>query len=360
MLARVRTTFGGFFGWWFGELAALLPGAMRRSGRRSLVFDLGGQEVSVHRCEPKGSHELGRVAAAGDAALEQRALSKLVQRFDLRREAVVLRIEPGRVLRKLIELPRAAEENLREVIGFAMDRQTPFKAAEVYFDYRLTERPKDAETLQVELAAVPRPVVDAALERARAWGLRPFAVDIREGEPPVAPRYNFLPKEERPPPPWRSGPLTWLLTISVVALLVVAVAIPLVRQAEQRDRLAQQVDEARDAFEAARRLRGEIERLRQESRFIFDWKRENVPSIVVLNELTRVLPDDTWIFQLRQRGAEVQIYGHSAAASGLIERIEQSGLFSNAAFRAPVTRDQQTDSERFFLAFTVGPGEASP
>ena len=74
-------------------------------------------------------------------------------------------------------LPIAAEDNLRQVLAFEMDRQTPFKADQVYFDYRLGEREAAARNLQVELIVVPRAPLDADLAKLTAGSLELDGVD---------------------------------------------------------------------------------------------------------------------------------------------------------------------------------------
>ncbi len=48
---------------------------------------------------------------------------------------VVLCLPKDKALTRALTLPLAAEENLREVLAFEMNRQTPFRADQVYYDY---------------------------------------------------------------------------------------------------------------------------------------------------------------------------------------------------------------------------------
>ena len=51
-----------------------------------------------------------------------------------------------------VTMPAATEENLRQVLGFEMDRLTPLRADEVYFDYRVVSRDAAAGQIAVQLA----------------------------------------------------------------------------------------------------------------------------------------------------------------------------------------------------------------
>ena len=72
-------------------------------------------------------------------------------------------------MHKTLDLPLAAAENLREVLTFEMDRQTPFTADQVYFDYQIVQRDNTNGRISVEMTAVHRADVDTAIQRAAAW-----------------------------------------------------------------------------------------------------------------------------------------------------------------------------------------------
>ena len=81
--------------------------------------------------------------------------------------------------------------------------------------------------------------------------------------------------------------------------------------------------------------------------------------LAVLDEICRILPDDTWLFRLRLTGDEVQTFGYSAGASNLIGPIEELPLFRNPQFLAPLMRDQRVEAERFHIAFQLEGGQGS-
>ena len=70
----------------------------------------------------------------------------------------------------------------------------------------------------------------------------------------------------------------------------------------------------------------------------------------LLDEMTRIVPDGTWVSQLDIKGIEVQVQGQSPAAASLIGLLEDSESFSNPQFRSPVTQIPRSDLERFHLS----------
>ncbi|MCH7635096.1 MAG: carboxy terminal-processing peptidase [Proteobacteria bacterium] len=180
LAARLIAVIGGFFAWWFKELAGLVPARLRgalEGSAQAALLDLSGPEIVLSRLSGRSWRELGRVDPQGlNEPAQARAFARLIKKAKLDQLDVVLRLPASTALRKTLSLPLAAEENLRQVLTFEMDRHTPFSADEVYFDYRV--RMRDAETgrMEVELVTVPRKVMDERCERAAAWGVVPDVV----------------------------------------------------------------------------------------------------------------------------------------------------------------------------------------
>ncbi len=60
------------------------------------------------------------------------------------------------LLKKTLSFPSAAESNLREALGFELNRRTPFSQNQVYYDHQIVGHDKQANKLQVELFLVLR------------------------------------------------------------------------------------------------------------------------------------------------------------------------------------------------------------
>ena len=73
----------------------------------------------------------------------------------------------------------------------------------------------------------------------------------------------------------------------------------------------------------------------------------------VLADLTTLLPDDTWLFELHVRGDSVRARGYTPAASTVLELVERGPAFHNASFSSPVTRVPGIEAERFDLSFEL-------
>ncbi|MCZ6482699.1 MAG: PilN domain-containing protein [Alphaproteobacteria bacterium] len=360
LAARLGAVIGGFFAWWFKELAGLVPARLRgalEGSADAALLDLSGPEIVLSRLSGRSWRELGRADPQGlNEPAQASAFARLIKNAKLGELDVILRLPASAALRKTLSLPLAAEENLRQVLSFEMDRHTPFSADEVYFDYRVRMRDAELGRMEVELVTVPRKVMDERCERAAAWGVVPDIVDI--GGEDASESINLLPAIEGVNGGRRVGPLTLILAAITAALFAVAVYLPL--EAQQREMQAFQAALAKAKAEAgaAMELRGEIDRLIEESQFLVRRKQKSVKATEVLDELTRILPDGTWLRQFKIKDREVRISGFSQAAANLIGLIEQSSMFENARFTSPVTQDRREGLERFNVAADLAQGGA--
>lgn len=110
-------------------------------------------------------------------------------------------------------------------------------------------------------------------------------------------------------------------------------------------------------------LRGEAESLisiRQSNSEIRDrlerWGRrlsQNVSAPLVLGEITRLLPREAWLESLQIQDGKVILNGNAPSATFVLEQMENSAVFDNARFDAPVTR--MGELEIFRIVATISP-----
>lgn len=346
-----------FLRWWLGELAGLVPRALRRPfmGRREAVIleplngpDSQGGSLYLRRG--------GKVETLGSFGEGVAALPAKARRG---RRSVTLALPRGRAVTHRINLPLAAEENLREVIGFEMDRLTPFQREEVYYDQRVLERDAAQQQLEVELTLSPRATVDGYLEQAGKLGLMPQRVDVATAEPGQPSGLDLLQKSSRRGPGGFARAVTVLLLLAAVLLGGAGIWIPLDRKARLAERLQQEVAEARVNAAAARKLEDEVAARQERVLYVHQLRRGTPTSSAVLDRVTALLPDDTWLYQLRLNEDKVEISGYAPNSSSLIQLFEEAEGFAEPRFRAPVTQDPKLGVDRFSLQLKVLTDEES-
>ena len=343
-LARLRK----FWAWWSGELFELLPQGMQKAisqRQQKLYVEVDNDELLLSLGSPVAQQEVLRLPI--DAEDDEDA--------DVPREVQqTLLLLPGNtVLAKRVSLPAAAEENLREVLGFEMDLHTPFKVSDVYYDYTIVGRDSARQTVTVDLVYAPKDAVEALAERATSLGLKTDIVTCRRRDNNNLQPVNLLPQELRRTRRIDVKSLNLALTALLAVLLVAAITIPIVQKNRAIDALEQQVQAAAAAAREGAALRQDLEKMADASQFLIEKKAADVMVVEIIEEVSRILPDHTWIGRLDLTGTELQIQGQSSASSSLIKLIESSPWFENARFSSPVVQITGTDSDRIHISATV-------
>jgi general secretion pathway protein L len=257
-------------------------------------------------------------------------------------------------------MPTATEENLRQVLAFEMDRLTPFRAEDVYFDYRILSRDPAAGTLVAMLAVARRELVDARVEALRALGVSVQGVTVRDDHPASGPTLDLLPTEQRGERETaRERTIKAVLVATVLMLLLACLVYPIYRKRLEVVTLLPQVAKAQQEAQATDTVARELEKQVADYNFLLGKKHGSPMALAYLEDVTRLLPDNTWIqqFDLKQvaKTREVQITGETVSSSRLIEILEQSQLLKNAAPRGSFTRGAVPGTERFMIAAEVKP-----
>ena len=91
-------------------------------------------------------------------------------------------------------------------------------------------------------------------------------------------------------------------------------------------------------------------RIRRSGLGLLAKRKQTTPSsVMVLEAISRVLPDTTYVTELRIEGDKVQVVGMTQDAPSLIRLMEQSPQFTRATFFAPTTRAANEPGERFHI-----------
>ena len=131
-----------------------------------------------------------------------------------------------------------------------------------------------------------------------------------------------------------------------------AAAVYGVKLGSEQDELTRRVAERRTALRAGRE--GGIQTA-SPLRALERRKFQTPSSVIVLDVLSQILPDHTYVTELRIEGDKLRVIGVTRDAPALIRLIEQSPHFTRATFFAPTTRAPSDPGERFHIEAQIEP-----
>ena len=345
-----------FLAWWRDELWGMVPERVRRllaGGDAGIVLaqvDGGFAVVDASTGRARsGPADAPRVLPRAEAlaALEKMAASRGLGR-------VGIRLPLSQCFERLVELPKAARDDVRRMLNFDLERATPFKLGDVYTAHLMAGAAGAKGKQRLRQLIVKREAVDPLLADVKAARLQPAFVDCWQAAPSSGLPVDFL-ETGGPQRAGLAGHLTLPRTLAALALVLAGLAFFLAQSrydsalAEIRAQTARMRAEAaavRGVQERSDAAVADLARLQR-------MKLDDVPAVEVLEELSKVLPDSVWLTDLRMEGDTLDIAGLAKSGAALPSLFVRSALFFDAALTAPLTLDPREDRERFSLRLRI-------
>ncbi len=114
-------------------------------------------------------------------------------------------------------------------------------------------------------------------------------------------------------------------------------------------RLNVQIHQLETRWQPIEQLQTRITKFREDQKTLSEFNREDYHLLELLNFLSRLTPDDTWLNYLSLRQGQLILRGESKSAIKYLAELSKSEGLSDVKFASPVTRDPGTDEERFNL-----------
>ncbi len=355
--STIDLNFKKFLRWWSRELSFLVPENIKRLVNEKqgfIVIRPVGDQFELTYVHHEVSESLASVSR--NQAGQEQYKTLLANDDRLSKASVVLRLTSRQVVQKELSFPSAAKENLYQVMAYELDRFTPFNAEQVYFAVQPLEGPNEPGQLRVNLLLTTREVLDDIYQEVRNMGCVPLFADYEQAANDLTQRgdyYNLLPNWLREKTTKSSQLLHFALMGTVLLLLAAALALPLWFQYQTVDMLQAKIDKIEPEAKSIKAMQLEIDSIIEKTEKLIAEKNAAPPVVAVLDALSELIKDDTWLAYAQYSDGQLQIQGESPTAATLIAALEDSDYFANARFVSPVTQDKVSGLERFQIAVNI-------
>lgn len=314
--------------WWIGEISGMIP--KRWTSQRVWVAEMSGETFIFTRKDAKG-----KVAEAAQPV----------------GKTVNLRISNEAVLHRTLNLPLSARFKLPTILANDLERQSPVNPSEVMFTYHILSVDRIAARLNVSLVMIRRDLVERAVAGLNSLGFKVrniCALDLYSGrEDRMAATKQGSIRRVEP-----GQPVAAVLLLLAATLLTAAIFLRFSQQEAFAARLSNEAAQLETASSSARQLQRQLSAVRGQADFLA-LQRERPGMGVIFAEITRLLPDGTWLSSFTYDGKQLEIQGYSTQAAQLPAILESSKRFSEASFRAPMTQGPQPGVEQFDLSMNL-------
>jgi general secretion pathway protein L len=351
-MTSLRSLLDGFFRWIDAVAVGIIAMAGWLTSRRAvrLVEEEAGMLVVQGGAEPARSEHSIRVADGQVVGMPSDKAAAM-----MRGSRAEIFLQPSRFLFRPLELPKRASEFLDGIVRSQIDRLTPWAAGEAVFGWG---KPEDIgpDRMVVTVAATARGLVAPYLHALTSLGVKSIAVSTLLPGPEAVVVKVLDEKGHHALDVQRVRRI--LVAVLLVAALGAVVAsvggavLDRTLQAKQ-DQLARQIASRRAAALGGRE--GTLDGATAALRTLERRKHDNPSAVIVLEQLSKLLPDHTYVTEMRIEGDKLRLVGITRDAPSLIGLMEQTQYFSRATFFAPTTRSPNESGERFHIEAHIEP-----
>lgn len=331
---------------WTGTVAGAAVAGLERMVSPRLVRLVEG-ETGAFALEAAKPENAPREIAFEDGKFTGANLAPIVRGC---RVEIVLR--PARFLFRPLELPARAADFLDGIVRAQIDRLTPWSAGDAVFGCSAPVA-QGSESITTMIAAAPRRLAMGYVEAVS--GFHPSAIAVLT-EPAEGGRVKVFEQKSRGAvdPVRLSRTLQAVLAVAAIAAVFGSIVAGYLADSlnAQESELEQQITQRRAA------IRGADGGERSPLALLERRKYDTPASVIVLESLSRLLPDHTYVTEMHLTGNKLQISGITRDAPSLIPLIEQSQHFTRATFYAPTTRSSTDPGERFHIEAQIEPRNA--
>ena len=319
-----------FLTWWRQQLLDIVPARLRQgSGAgNAVVIDAATPGVVTLLRRRRGADTRTaqfRLDDAGDVSLRAALNGRPAG------EKILLRPPAAAVLERSVKLPLAAERDPERVLGYDMERLTPFTADEVYWGFSVESRDKQRGQLGVRVALVPRAAVAGLIDRLTAIGARPSLIEAPTSR-------GLYPIRLSHADAGTTRISTRMAGAILAALAFLAVASPFLRQALDMDEAQSTIADLAPRVREAEALRDRISGAGTGGDAVASETRRLGDMLGALAAITEILPDDSYLTEFTMRERKMTMSGLAASAPKLISALSADPRVRNPAFSSAVTR----------------------
>lgn len=272
----------------------------------------------------------------------------------LRGARIRLNLPPGMFLFRELDFPSKAMDFLDGVLRAQIDRLTPWSPAQAVFGH---SAPQSAglDRIKLVMAAAPLARIEPIVQALSSAGANSLLVSAQREESEAAPIavHDYAFRRERTTVE-AQGRLRAALIAALAFAGVSAAASGLV--GAWFDARTEEI-----AVETRQWRQAQMSGVRDPDIMLHKRKAETPLLVLVMEQLARILPDDTYLREFQLNDGKIEIAGVSADATRLVGMLERSPTFSRATFSAPTTHSANEPGDQFHIQAQVnaryGPGE---
>jgi len=315
-------------GWWFFELGEILRLVNRLKKQNILEFEFPAEG------EP--------ILSSGDVTQNPGGLRN-----------VRLKLDDHRLLYRKIKLPAAARKNVARVVSYEFDKYFPINAEEALFSCTVTPPETGAASIEIEIWAVSRALIDAYLsmiQRQHQIEIRNLAITNGDGQALIT---RDIEKERRLENENRHAASARVLNIIIAGLLLALLVYPVKRMDVYLEQQQQEIARLEKQAQPVIELRQKIMAMDKRFRSLVDINKESPHQAYLWSYLTRSISNQVILYRMEIDGRKIAVSGKTGSVESLLRSLESNQRVTDVKITGPVKAADDDLYETLKLTLTI-------
>jgi general secretion pathway protein L len=332
--------------------------ALRRASGEQPAMEVRVRAGGVDVLRVRGGSEEMLMTAAGRP---QPALQEVTRQLATKLASEVeISFAADQSISQQVVLPQQPIEVLRAIVRNKVEGLAPWPLAQCLYGMRVSTIPGDPQHVSVNVAVVSRALLDDLAATLRQSGVEPKVLSV------------LLPDGDSVAIELGGDEVRRFARRRVVGIAKAAAATLLLlsglglfwiyRTSAEASRLEEQTASLMSSLKPGGTPAGETPLLSAANR-LFETRGDRLPVVAVLNEVSKLLPDNVYLVALILDGDQLNIKGRGTGVPDLIQILEASPDLQGVNFAAATELDQNSNTDAFSLIATLEkapPAEAAP
>ena len=300
----------------------------------------------------------GEEAVLTVAGLPQQAVGRAVEALPagLGKDCA-LEISSGLIVSSRMTLPAESDEIIRAIVRNKVEGIAPWPLDQSLHGHRVTAVEGDAAHVAVDVGVVSRALLEEIVAQLSAAGVEVKATSLRLPSGESLPIEFASHAEDRDG--WRSA-MRLAAGVAAAAAVLSAIGLGLVWQASAQLASAREETAALTASLRPGQSAGAASLL-EAATTLRERRRQRHPAVVVVDELSAILPQNVWLDSLSLDDVRLDLKGQGSGIPAVIGILEQSPFFGDVNFASATQFNESLNAEAFSIGATVEPaGDAAP
>lgn len=349
MMQNVFSNIVPAYSGWVETLAEVLSAVGRNKKSWRLLAYMTEDGYEIYEKKSRKIKSLGTWKKTSDAKDIGRLKKKLRKARANKAGGAFLWLSGGNVLQKNIKLPGGAADVLEPVIKNQMRRLVPWSEEDTCFSYQINNEKSSSGELDITVVAASKGYIINAIDELSELNFKTSAIEFSESVESKTSLELFRSDNDA------SQQNIKVINRTIICFAVISIGISvsgIFNLTEKFGRYQQssiKLENARSTIAELKKRNTENVRLTAQKSFLIRKKQESLPLVMVLNDLSKTIPDNAWLQKMEVSGDTVTINGNATDTPGLVKVLEASPVFGKVRFSAPTTRVGVADLETFSI-----------